>query len=207
LAFDPFLQIFNSLSRLQIPCALVTDSDPDFREGDDFYKTKKKPAKVDYDSKAEEEVAGDEILFPKTLINYGRAFLLEQMVNNTKSGARVFRNLKTFEYDLALTDYLKDMITVYKSMHPEKGVEMEESILKEFDGRKKAIRFFKAFSSKDKARFAQRLASLLEPEIDNHRANEKLDKGNDITLWSIYHEPPNYISNAIKWVTGGCLWV
>jgi len=91
LAFEPFIEIFKDMERLQIPCAVVTDSDPYFRSSDDYYERGDQSARVKYDKEAKNETRGDEILFPTKLINYGRAFNLEQSIHNSNTGARVFK--------------------------------------------------------------------------------------------------------------------
>ena len=206
LAFDPFLQLFIDLTRLQIPCALITDSDPRFQQGDSYCRKKQQEGKRLYDETADDETAGDEVLFPTTLISYGRAYNLEQMAAAGKSGAKVFRNLKTFEYDLALTDYFERMLFVYKEINPDGGAAIETAVTNEDDRRKRALRFFKRFSSREKGVFAQRLAHHLDSLIASHILGQGKRKGEDRANWDIYMPPPTYISDAIKWVTGDCDW-
>lgn len=206
LAFEPFLNLFNSLERLQIPCALVTDSDPHFNLGDKFYSSKKNKPQVEYNEDSDDEVEGDEILFPDALIQYGRAYKLENGAKQSPSGAKVFRNLKTLEYDLALSDYLSDMLDAYTVVDQDQAKEMREAIAKVDDTRKKAIRFYKRFSTKQKGVFAQQLAAHLDQSILKHWDKEKNAKGDDRSAWDVYKNLPDYIAQAICWVTGDCDW-
>lgn len=206
LSFNPFIQLFNDLSRLQIPCAVITDSDPQFRDGDPYFSTKKKNATILYDVKTENETDGDDILYPLDKPTYGRAFQLSHEIENKKSGVKIFRNNKTFEYDLALTDYLPLLIEKYTELHPETGKDMLQATASVHDKRLKAIRFHKRFNGKDKAVFAQNLALFLDTLVSQHLDLQKATN-TDRGSWQEFHPtPPDYIVEAIKWVTGDCDW-
>ena len=205
LAFDPFSELFNQLSRLQIPCSIITDSDPHFQQEDPYYKTKTQKATVDYDGVTEDETDGDEILYPENEPLYGRAYQLSKALKATTSGVRVFRNLKTLEYDLALTDYLPLMVDVYSNLHTNIGKEMGDAIACTSDNRCRAIRFHKRFNDKDKAVFAQNLALQIETLVDQHLELEN-SKPNRKDWLEYPKAPPGYIKDAIKWVTGDCDW-
>jgi len=206
LAFDPFAKLFNDIERLQIPCAIITDSDPHFQKGDPYWGNRTTQPAREYDDETEDEVEGDEILFPATLISYGRAHDLEQRFNKRESGVRVFRNLKTLEYDLALTPYLESMIAVYTTLDDEKGNAISAAVREAQDDRNKAIRFFKRFSPRLKAIFAQRLASHIDLQITAYWQAQTIELGEDRTKWEPYPLPPSYLIDAVRWVTGDCRW-
>lgn len=206
LAFAPFVQLFNDLSRLQIPCAIVTDSDPRFQKGDPYWGNKASLPTKSYDAETEDETEGDEFLFPATSITYGRAYELERLAVQSCSGVQVFRNLKTLEFDLALSPYLVSMIEVCAELDQAKGDAIAAAVNSTQDRHSQAIRFFKRFSPRMKALFAQRLASHLDLQVAEHWNKQTKEVGMDRTQWKLYLEPPTYIVEAVRWVTGDCDW-
>ena len=138
---------------LDIPCSLVTDSDPSVTE----------------EEKQSDPDGSDLIEYPERL---GRVSATAQRLKEFESGqVRVFLASKTFEYDLALTSASNamTMTTVYKDKlgHPDIGQRIEADLGNSQTYRERAKAFFVPSIEKyprEKGVFSQKLATHLESE-------------------------------------------
>ncbi len=134
LNFDAFLSILSEKG-IQIPCAVITDSDP----SKDNYPT------------AQEIV-----------ISSPTAIALKAKETDL---IKVFLSQKTFEYDLALyPENLPVLIKAFKTCHPRVGEDLEARLQSAPNNLEKTKMFFSSFihSCRSKGEFAQELSNLLE---------------------------------------------
>jgi putative ATP-dependent endonuclease of the OLD family len=170
LTFSTFSKVFTQ-GNVQVPCAIVTDSDPALSEQES----------KDLGAGVMDQAGADAILYP-VVVNR-KSDTAESLLNQQSGFAKVFLAVKTLEWDLALQGNALALATVYQEMHPRSGPKMVEAIKAHNDPVAQARVFFDGFSSKDKGRFAQRLAARIEQGL-------KL-------------EIPGYIRDAIGYVVSG----
>ena len=150
LAFEPFAKLFQD-GGLDIPCALITDADPGVEEDEDLSRDEK-----------------DQIAYPDQILRISR--MAEHLQNLESGQLRVFLACKTFEYDLALASDSNAfvMAKVYKDMaHPTIGGRIEETLARCETSRERAKAFYQPSLekySREKGRFAQRLAAHLDTD-------------------------------------------
>jgi len=87
-----------------------------------------------------------------------------QNIKELETGSlKVFMASRTFEYDLALASDANaaQMASVYRQLRPQKGKVLADTVQAAANNAEKAKAFMDNFDSKDKARFAQKLAEKL----------------------------------------------
>jgi putative ATP-dependent endonuclease of the OLD family len=152
LAFEPFIKLFQERG-IAMPCAVLTDSDPSV---------------TDAERQSNPDI-GDFIEYPEQLARMSAT--AERLKSLETDQVRVFLPSKTFEYDLALQSennvVIMTAIYRYKLGHPDIGKEIKDDLRNSTTDRERAKAFFKRSVGKypkDKGRFAQKLASYLEPD-------------------------------------------
>lgn len=153
LAFEPFARLFQETA-LDIPCALITDSDPSVNPEEKL---------------SDEEV--DQIVYPDRPTSISAS--ASKLQDFESEQLKVFLAYKTLEYDLALAsdNNVRIMTDVYTELgHPGIGKRITEELTQCETPRDKAKAFYQASLEKyshEKGRFAQRLATHLDkPDID-----------------------------------------
>ncbi len=134
LNFSAFMELLKDKG-IQIPCAIITDADPD---------------------------AGCYPMANCTVTTSATATSLKAKETLT---TKVFVSQKTFEYDLALIPQnLPTLIEAYKTCHPQVAGNLETKLQSITDNHEKTTKFFQSFenSCKSKGEFAQALADLIE---------------------------------------------
>jgi putative ATP-dependent endonuclease of OLD family len=173
LAFEPFIKLFQE-EGIAIPCAVLTDSDPSATDAE-------RNSGLD---------SSDFIEYPERLERMSAT--AERLKSQESGQVRVFLPSKTFEYDLALQSENNTMImtTVYKDKlgHPRIGNRIEADLQNSTTDRDRAKVFFQHSIEKyprEKGRFAQQLASYLDPDDRDPDPDDR-----DFTV-------PTYIQDAI----------
>ncbi|EPW8903526.1 ATP-dependent endonuclease [Pseudomonas aeruginosa] len=157
LNFDSFLPLFGE-NALKIPCALITDADPQTQEdeGDDEGSEKEedegKKAVAVYPALGEEVVVSS---------NTKKMKALEDRY------VKVFHGVKTLEYDLALHESNREaMLTALADPHPKIAKALRKLVEAEQDNTNKARVLFRGMFERSqnnvqKGRFGQALAQVI----------------------------------------------
>lgn len=159
---------FTKTNFIPIKCAGITDCDPR-----PVKKTQPTPSK------------------PCECGNTQSSLFAEELIKNNSQYCRIFSNLKTFEYDLAIEE--NNLKTLYSVLYENYKIQTKEAI----EIKQKSEKNWSLESIERRAEEGLTLLSKIESKGDfSQKLAYKLnqDPNLDFTV-------PKYIENAVKWVT------